>query len=116
MSDYLKSNEGDTTKVEVQLSHSKLDDLLNESEGGISEEVRHMLIQTAMRTILFQINSNYREELVKILGSDKIDEDGNILALNDSEIPTELFEFICDKIMGYVPNIDIEITNGESND
>ncbi len=118
MSDSLKpdSPADKSSSVDVQLDGDNLNSLLESMDGGLSPEAEGMLIQTAMRTILFQIVANYRDELHTLLGEDKFDDDGNIIALTESEIPVELFEFICDKIMGYVPKIEIEIINNEENE
>lgn len=101
------------TNILMQIDNESLESI-NIEEGNLPQEIEHMLKQTAMRTILFQISENYREELEKLLGSDNIDENGQPKALAESTIPFELYEFICKNIIGTVPPIEIEITSEES--
>lgn len=102
------------SNVLMQLDDEALESI-NLEEGVLPEEIEFMLKQTAMRTILYQISENYREELEKLLGSDNIDENGQPKALSESTIPFELYEFICKNIIGTVPPIEIEITNEDTN-
>lgn len=102
------------SNVLMQLDGEALESI-NLEEGVLPEEIEFMLKQTAMRTILYQISENYREELEKLLGSDNIDENGQPKALSESTIPFELYEFICKNIIGTVPPIEIEITNEDTN-
>lgn len=102
------------SNVLMQLDGEALESI-NLEEGVLPEEIKFMLKQTAMRTILYQISENYREELEKLLGADNIDENGQPKALSESTIPFELYEFICKNIIGTVPPIEIEITNEDTN-
>lgn len=122
MSDSSKPEQWETntkdasTKIDVHLDGEVLETALSSLEGESKEldlppEVKEMLIQTTMRTILFQISANYKEEMKALLGEDKLDEDGNIIALMEGSIPKELYAFICEKIIGYVPPIEFEITD-----
>jgi restriction endonuclease len=86
---------------------------INVEDGKLPKEVEEMLKQTAMRTILYHISENYREELENVLGKDNIDENGQPNALLESTIPYELYEFICKQVIGTIPPIEIEITNDE---
>lgn len=106
MSTELNQNEASSVKMQVT------DDVLESievNEEGLSKEAEEMLKQTAMRTILFQISMNYKEELETLLGKDNVDESGQPIALQESSIPYELYEFICKNIIGMVPDIEIEI-------
>lgn len=101
------------SNILMQIDNEALESI-NLQEGSLPQEIEFMLKQTAMRTILYQISENYREELEKLLGSENIDENGQPKALAESTIPFELYEFICKNIIGNVPPIEIEITNGET--
>jgi hypothetical protein len=98
------------SNVIMQLDDEQLASI-NIEDGILPEQIEFMLKQTAMRTILFQISENYREELEKLLGSDNIDENGQPKALAESTIPQELYEFICKNVIGTIPPIEIEITD-----
>lgn len=102
-----------STSVQMQMTDDVLNPLTDDSEG-LSKEAEEALKQTAMRTILYQISANYREELEELLGKDNIDENGQPLALQEATIPQELYEFICKNIIGMIPTIEIEIVE-ESN-
>lgn len=108
-----ETNKLQQSNVWMQLDDESLSNI-DVSEGNLPEDVQFMLKQTAMRTILHQISHNYREELENLLGKDNIDENGQPHALQESTIPFELYEFICKNIIGMVPNIEIEITNEET--
>lgn len=108
-----ETNKLQQSNVWMQLDDESLNNI-DVSEGNLPEDVQFMLKQTAMRTILHQISHNYREELENLLGKDNIDENGQPHALQESTIPFELYEFICKNIIGMVPNIEIEITNEET--
>jgi hypothetical protein len=101
------------SNILMQIDNEALESI-NLEEGSLPQEIEFMLKQTAMRTILYQISENYREELEKLLGSENIDENGQPKALAESTIPFELYEFICKNIIGNVPPIEIEITTGET--
>ncbi len=98
------------SNVIMQLDDEQLASI-NIEDGILPEQIEFMLKQTAMRTILFQISENYREELEKLLGSDNIDENGQPKALAESTIPQKLYEFICKNVIGTIPPIEIEITD-----
>lgn len=98
------------SNVIMQLDDEQLESI-NVEDGVLPEQIEFMLKQTAMRTILFQISENYREELEKLLGSENIDENGQPKALAESTIPQELYEFICKNVIGTIPPIEIEITD-----
>ncbi len=97
-----------TTSVQMQITEDVLNPLATDSEG-LSKETEETLKQTAMRTIIYQISANYREELEELLGKDNIDENGQPLALQEATIPQELYEFICKNVIGMIPTIEIEI-------
>jgi hypothetical protein len=97
-----------TTSVQMQITEDVLNPLATDSEG-LSKETEEALKQTAMRTIIYQISANYREELEELLGKDNIDENGQPLALQEATIPQELYEFICKNVIGMIPTIEIEI-------
>lgn len=103
------------SNIWMQIDDEKLDSI-NIEEGVLPEDIEEMLRQTAMRTILYQIATNYREELESLLGSDNIDENGQPKALQESKIPFELYEFICKNIIEFVPPIEIEITDEDGKD
>jgi hypothetical protein len=103
------------SNVIMQLDDETLSKI-NIEDGELPKEIETMLKQTAMRTILYQISENYREELETLLGKDNIDENGQPKALSEAMIPVELYEFICKNIIGTIPPIEIEITNEESSD
>ncbi len=98
------------SNVIMQLDDEQLASI-NIEDGILPEQIEFMLKQTAMRTILFQISENYREDLEKLLGSDNIDENGQPKALAEGTIPQELYEFICKNVIGTIPPIEIEITD-----
>jgi hypothetical protein len=98
------------SNVWMQLDDDKLNTIKIE-DGIIPDEIEEMLRQSAMRTILYQISVNYREELENCIGKDNVDENGQPKALQESKIPYELYEFICKNIIEYVPPIEIEISN-----
>jgi hypothetical protein len=103
------------SSVWMQLDDEKLNSI-NIEDGILPEDIEDMLKQTAMRTILYQISANYREELEGLLGKDNIDENGQPKALQEARIPFELYEFICKNIISHVPPIEIEITNEDEKD
>lgn len=105
-----ENNKLQQSNVWMQLDDEALNSI-DLSEGNLPEDVEFMLKQTAMRTILHQVSHNYREELENLLGKDNIDEYGQPIALQESTIPFELYEFICKNIIGIVPDIEIEITD-----
>lgn len=108
-----ENNKLQQSNVWMQLDDEALNSI-DLSEGNLPEDVQFMLKQTAMRTILHQVSQNYREELENLLGKDNVDEYGQPIALQESTIPFELYEFICKNIIGIVPDIEIEITNDET--
>jgi len=96
------------SNVLMQLDNEEFQDI-NIEDGNLPEEIQNTLKQTAMRTIIYQISENYREELENLLGKDNVDENGQPKALLETAIPFELYEFICKNIIGQVPPIEIEI-------
>lgn len=98
------------SNVLMQIDNEELSKI-NIENGKLPDEIEDMLKQTAMRTILYQVSENYREELENLLGKDNIDENGQPKALAESTIPYELYEFICKNVLGQIPPIEIEITN-----
>lgn len=96
------------SSVPMQITDDVLN-TLNVDSNGLSKETEEALKQTAMRTIIYQISANYREELEKLLGEDNIDENGQPKALQEATIPKELYEFICKNTIGMIPDIEIEI-------
>lgn len=108
-----ENNKLQQSNVWMQLDDEALNSI-DLSEGNLPDDVQFMLKQTAMRTILHQVSQNYREELENLLGKDNVDEYGQPIALQESTIPFELYEFICKNIIGIVPDIEIEITNDET--
>jgi hypothetical protein len=102
-----------TSNVWMQIDDENKKDRVLE-DGKLPKEIEDMLKQTAIRTILYQISANYREELEKLLGKDNIDENGQPKALSEDVIPIELYEFICKSIIGKIPSIEIEITDEET--
>lgn len=103
------------SNIWMQLDDEKLDSI-NIEDGVLPEDIEEMLKQTAMRTILYQISVNYRDELESLLGKDNVDENGQPKALQESKIPFELYEFICKNIVEYIPPIEIEITSEDDKD
>jgi hypothetical protein len=101
-----------STSIPMELTDYSLNISYDEAEG-ISKELEETLKQTAIRAILHQISQNYREELENLLGKDNIDEFGQPHALREAVVPFELYEFICKNIIGMIPDIEIEITDGQ---
>ena len=102
------SPQNQASSVPMQIT----DDVLNElnfDSHELSKEAEEALKQTAMRTIIYQISTNYREELENLLGKDNLDENGQPIALREDTIPKELYEFICKNIISIIPDIEIEI-------
>ena len=108
-----ENNKLQQSNVWMQLDDEALNSI-DLSEGNLPDDVKFMLKQTAMRTILHQVSQNYREELENLLGKDNVDEYGQPIALQESTIPFELYEFICKNTIGIVPDIEIEIINDET--
>ena len=100
----------EASSVPMQITDDVLS-TLNVDSNELTKEAEEALKQTAMRTILYQISANYREELENLLGEDNIDENGQPKALQEATIPKELYEFICKNIIGIIPDIEIEIVN-----
>lgn len=96
------------SSVPMQITDDVLN-TLNVHSNELSKEAEEALKQTAMRTIIYQISANYREELENLLGEDNIDENGQPKALQEATIPNELYEFICKNTIGMIPDIEIEI-------
>lgn len=101
-----------TSNVWMQIDDEMKNDIILE-DGKLPQNIEDMLKQTAIRTILYQISVNYREELEKLLGKDNVDENGQPKALLEDIIPIQLYEFICKNIIGRIPPIEIEITSDE---
>ena len=96
------------SSVPMQITDDVLN-TLNVDSNELTKEAEEALKQTAMRTIIYQISANYREELENLLGEDNIDENGQPMALQEATIPKELYDFICKNIIGIIPDIEIEI-------
>jgi predicted HAD superfamily phosphohydrolase len=102
------SPQNQASSVPMQITDDVLN-ALNVDSHELSKEAEEALKQTAMRTIIYQISTNYREELENLLGKDNLDENGQPIALREDTIPKELYEFICKNIISIIPDIEIEI-------
>ena len=102
------SPQNQASSVPMQITDDVLN-ALNVDSHELSKESEEALKQTAMRTIIYQISTNYREELENLLGKDNLDENGQPIALREDTIPKELYEFICKNIISIIPDIEIEI-------
>ena len=102
------SPQNQASSVPMQITDDVLN-ALNVDSHELSKEAEEALKQTAMRTIIYQISTNYREELENLLGKDNLDENGQPIALREDTIPKELYEFVCKNIISIIPDIEIEI-------
>ena len=85
------SPQNQASSVPMQITDDVLN-ALNVDSHELSKEAEEALKQTAMRTIIYQISTNYREELENLLGKDNLDENGQPIALREDTIPKELYD------------------------
>ncbi len=116
MSDFLKPEDvpKDYSEVEMVLDEEQMRTILSLIPEGATElpdEVQYLLKQTAMRMILFQVSSQYPDQVRELLGEEQVNEEGHIISLlTATEILPEFYEFVCSNVIGMVPELEFEIT------